>query len=135
MPKLLPQTVRAIASQEVERYTGGTLDPKATAELVTGLSRQWLTYDGRGVLFREDGPVWFLIVATENGFEVGRREELPGSLLLLMNRNRVTVDNFPEVCHRLTVAQSVVVKSWEGKGVRLWADPKVERVYAEDAVE
>jgi hypothetical protein len=114
VPPTRHNPLRKIAEAELDRRFAD-LDSQLKQELATSLARQWLTNEGHAGLVTTSGHYWFKINRTQNGgFEVGFDAQ-PPRFVDNLRRANVAEDQLSGLLHQLSLCQSVVFPTQDGR--------------------
>ena len=131
-------TLRHIAGCEIDKLLPG-LGTDTREEYVTSVVRQWLTNDRHAGIFTAAVNYWLNLVE-EGGRVLVGREVCPSNLLHTLGPWKVIEEDFPQIVHELTLAQSATFVNADGVTVMVRVDPKqhafaFEEVKDDDAEE
>jgi hypothetical protein len=123
---------REIARDVIERVFEDGLPADEEAELVTSLTRQFLTNDGHAGILTARGQFWVTAVEKpDQQWEFGIRHVADLSVLRFIRDWDFDPGLVPEILRRLTVAQSAEFTNRKGMRLRFWVDPKGRRTNLE----
>ena len=94
--------------------------------------RQWLTYQGKAVLFVGDYPLRLVLGRTPLGKPLVNLWPMMRTWLRDFARQwKISPDNLPEVINQLNCGQGAEVVNEDGESVRLWVHPQEPSMGAE----
>jgi hypothetical protein len=127
MPKteINPQELRRLAEALVDEMDAdGELPEAERADIATSLVRQWLTYDGRAILFHGEEQVCITLGRTPLGRPCVVPESAGRGWVRLLARDwKIHPDDLPEVLDQLNRGQSAEVVNADDVPLRLWVNP------------
>lgn len=120
---------RKIAQDMLDNTFGEELPAAVRDDLATSLVRQWLTFDGHGLVLTPDSRHFFqLTPRPDGGCSVEVRRESGRRLAQELVACGIAPDAVNEVIHRLNLRQTPEFPDAHGRPCRLSVDPKSGRV-------
>ncbi len=127
------QLLRKCAAKVVDALiASGKLAAAQRPDLVTSLVRQWLTYDGKALLFCTDCEMYYEISWPRAGKLVVDEDRKPLRWIDSAMRDwKIDPKHRPHILEQLSLAQNAEVVSEGGTPIRIWVDPQRRRTCIE----
>lgn len=129
--------LRRMAEEVVQQIAAEIFIPEdEQRDLATSLVRQWITYEGKAVLFLGQRQSYHCLGRTPLGKRTVSTEYVPPDWNRVLTEDwKISPDDLPNVFEQLNCGQSAEITNTEGIPLRLSVDPKARTKHVEPLVQ